>query len=86
MLGYLWASNAEGAASFAPRDKADLLGYRAGLVWLARFQEAYDRGPSPMAALTEMGDLPGDPLAGQATGSEPAEVAEFWMLLDQTGG
>ncbi|MFF5707222.1 hypothetical protein ACFY7H_32745 [Streptomyces sp. NPDC012794] len=43
VLGCLWASDAEGAASFVPRDAADLDAYRAGLVWPDRLQVAYDR-------------------------------------------
>ncbi|MFG2714996.1 hypothetical protein ACGFX2_31215 [Streptomyces goshikiensis] len=83
VLGYLWASDDEGAASFEPRDAADLDGYRAGLVWLDRLQEAYDRGLSPTAALVELGGNPGDPgdpVAGRADGKATADVEEFWNL------
>ncbi|MFD9413369.1 hypothetical protein ACFWC9_01385 [Streptomyces goshikiensis] len=80
VLGYLWASDAEDAASFEPRDAADLDGYRAGLVWLDRLREAYGRGLSPTAALVELGGNPGDPVAGRADVNAAAEVEEFRSL------
>lgn len=80
VLGYLWASDVEDAASFEPRDAADLDGYRAGLVWLDRLQEAYDRGLSPTAALAELGGNPGDPVAGRPDVNAAAEVEEFRSL------
>jgi hypothetical protein len=80
VLGYLWASDAEGAASFEPRDAADLDAYRAGLVWLDRLQEAYDRGLSPSAALVELSQCPGDPVAGLPEADATVEVDEFGKL------
>ncbi|MFD3871165.1 hypothetical protein [Streptomyces sp. NPDC058623] len=80
MLGFLWASDAEAAASFEPREAADLDAYRAGLVWLDRLQAAYDRGPSPTAALVELGRLPGDPVAGRPVASSAAEADAFEAL------
>ncbi|MFE9791442.1 hypothetical protein ACFYRL_06850 [Streptomyces goshikiensis] len=77
VLGYLWASDAEGAASFEPCDAADLDGYRAGLVWLDRLQEAYDRGLSPTAALVELGGNPGDRVAGRADVKATAEAGAW---------
>ncbi|MFE9842599.1 hypothetical protein [Streptomyces goshikiensis] len=82
VLGYLWASDVEGAASFEPRDAADLDGYRAGLVWLDRLQEAYDRGLSPTAALVELGGNPGDPVAGRADVNATVEAEEFRNLAE----
>ncbi|MGY5033097.1 hypothetical protein ACWC9U_19815 [Streptomyces sp. 900116325] len=82
VLGYLWASDTEGAASFEARDEADLDGYRAGLIWLDRLEEAYERGLSPSAALADLRDVPGDPVAGQLTGAAPIEVDEFRMLRE----
>ncbi|MEU9006524.1 hypothetical protein [Streptomyces sp. NPDC048551] len=80
VMGYLWASDAEGAASFEPRDAADLDAYRAGLVWLERLQEAYDRGLSPTAALVELGKCPEGPVAGRAEANAAVEVDEFGKL------
>ncbi|MFD6936989.1 hypothetical protein ACFWAP_12705 [Streptomyces goshikiensis] len=77
VLGYLWASDAEGAASFEPCDAADLDGYRAGLVWLDRLQDAYDRGLSPTAALVELGGNPGDRVAGRADVKATAEAGAW---------
>lgn len=72
VLGYLWASDSERAASFEPRDAGDDVTYRAGLVWLERLRAAHDRGLSPSAALAELSALPYDDPAGQvAPGSEP---------------
>ncbi|MCX5376726.1 hypothetical protein [Streptomyces sp. NBC_00091] len=80
VLGYLWASDTEAAASFEPRDAADLDAYRAGLVWLDRLQEAYDKGLSPTAALVELGRCPADPVAGLAEVNATVEVDEFGKL------
>ncbi|MFH8518323.1 hypothetical protein ACH4CE_25185 [Streptomyces gelaticus] len=82
LLGYLWASDTEGAASFEARDEADLDGYRAGLVWLNRLHDAYERGLSPMAALIELRSVPDTPVAGVLSGEVPLEVSEFWELRE----
>ncbi|MCY0952743.1 hypothetical protein [Streptomyces sp. H27-S2] len=82
VLGYLWASDTDGAASFEARDEADLEAYRAGLVWLDRLQEAYDRGLLPSVALAELMEHPGDPVSGQAGSAELTEVDEFWKLRE----
>ncbi|MFD8980797.1 hypothetical protein [Streptomyces sp. NPDC059564] len=80
VLGYLWASDDEGAAGFEPRDAADLEAYRAGLVWLERLQEAYDRGLSPTAALVGLGKRSGDPVAGRPEANAAVDVDEFGKL------
>ncbi|MEW2067461.1 hypothetical protein [Streptomyces sp. NPDC007346] len=54
VLGYLWASDAEGAASFEPRNVSDDESYEAGLMWLERLRSAHDRGLSPTEALAEL--------------------------------
>ncbi|WP_328867005.1 hypothetical protein [Streptomyces sp. NBC_00304] len=54
VLGYLWASDTENAASFEPRDVGDEETYRSGLLWLDRLRLAHDRGLSPSQALTEL--------------------------------
>ncbi|MGW1188978.1 hypothetical protein [Streptomyces sp. NPDC002559] len=60
LLGYLWASDAENAASFEPRDVGDEESCRAGLLWLDRLRSAHDRGLSPSRALAELADLTDD--------------------------
>ncbi|MET9922673.1 hypothetical protein ABZZ04_37275 [Streptomyces sp. NPDC006435] len=82
LLGYLWASDAEGAASFEARDGADLDGYHAGLVWLERLQDAYERGLSPTAALIELRDAPNTSVAGVLVGEAPLEVDGFQDLQE----
>ncbi|MFD6182136.1 hypothetical protein [Streptomyces goshikiensis] len=59
VLGYLWASDAEGAASFEPRDDAEEAGYKAGLLGLDRLRSAYARGLSPSQALDEVAGVVG---------------------------
>ncbi|MER7107133.1 hypothetical protein [Streptomyces sp. NPDC000229] len=57
VLGYLWASDVENAASFEPRDDAGEEGYKTGLMWLDRLRSAYARDLSPLQALAELADL-----------------------------
>ncbi|MFF3259469.1 hypothetical protein ACFYWO_09875 [Streptomyces sp. NPDC002932] len=52
--GFLWASDAENAASFEPRDVGDDENYASGLLWLDRLRFAHDRGLSPSQALAEL--------------------------------
>ncbi|MGW1520277.1 hypothetical protein [Streptomyces sp. NPDC002287] len=80
--GYLWASDAEGAAGFEPREEADLDAYRAGLIWLDRLQQAYDRGLSPTGALTELGKHLCTPVAGRAEVAATTEVDAFRTLAE----
>jgi hypothetical protein len=54
VLGYLWVSDAENAASFEPLDVGDDATYRAGLVWLERLRAAHERGLPPPTALAEL--------------------------------
>ncbi|WP_199548978.1 hypothetical protein [Streptomyces sp. N35] len=70
ILGRLWASDPERAASFEPRDAAEENGYKAGLIWLERLGEAAAEGLSPTQALTELRRLPADGVAGRV----PAEA------------
>ncbi|WP_157846310.1 hypothetical protein [Streptomyces anulatus] len=80
ILGYLWASDADTAASFEPRDEADLAGYHAGLVWLKRLQETFERGLTPSAALESFRNSPDDRTAGHIPNGSPTTVADFWVL------
>ncbi|MGW1643231.1 hypothetical protein [Streptomyces lavendulae] len=54
VLGYAWASDGEGAASFEPRDAVGEEGIKAGHLWLERLNAAYARGLSPSQALAEL--------------------------------
>ncbi|WP_328738224.1 hypothetical protein OHA91_39140 [Streptomyces erythrochromogenes] len=71
VLGYLWASETEPAASFEPLDLDDDERYRTALTWLDRLRSASDRGLSPCQALTE--------LTGRALGDTegPVGLAEL---------
>ncbi|MFE2415180.1 pentapeptide repeat-containing protein [Kitasatospora sp. NPDC059408] len=53
-LGYLWAAEAENAASFEPVDVDNEERYRAAQAWLDRLSSAHDRKLSPIRALTEL--------------------------------
>lgn len=57
VLGYLWASDTEKAASFEPGDVGDDEVYTSGLMWLDRLRAAYDRGLTPGEALAELANL-----------------------------
>ncbi|MFC8535342.1 hypothetical protein ACFUJY_15455 [Streptomyces sp. NPDC057249] len=56
VLGYLWASDAENAASFEPKDVGDDETYHAGLHWLDRLHTAHDQGLAPSEALQQLTD------------------------------
>ncbi|KFF96180.1 hypothetical protein IQ62_37695 [Streptomyces scabiei] len=64
VLGYLWASDADAAASFEPREAAGEEARKAGLVWLDRLHESYEHGLTPTEALTACARTPADPVAG----------------------
>ncbi|AXE86053.1 hypothetical protein [Streptomyces sp. Go-475] len=84
-LGYLWASDAENAASFEPLDVGDNASYHAGLAWLERLRSAHDRGLSPSAALAVV-SATADTSAGRvAPACEPRTVA-LAVLRDRSRG
>ncbi|MGW7091485.1 hypothetical protein [Streptomyces sp. NPDC054874] len=85
ILGYLWASEAEGAASFEPRDDADLAGYHAGLAWLEKLHEAFERGLTPSAALESFRGSPADRTSGYIVSESPTATIEFWALRRMAG-
>ncbi|MFD9755406.1 hypothetical protein [[Kitasatospora] papulosa] len=74
-LGYLWASDAEKAASFEPLDVGDDEVYVSGLTWLDRLRSAYDRGLSPSEALAELASLSEDHKANTLDLSSLRELA-----------
>lgn len=76
LLGYLWASDADAAAGFEPRDAADKEGRKAGLVWLDRLHESYEPGLTPAQALAVCAALPADPVTGHVSeNAEPHIIA-----------
>jgi len=86
VLGYLWASDAENAASFEPRDVGDDVTYRAGLVWLDRLRSAHDRGLSPSEALAELSTLPEENGAGQVDATSEARTTGLPALHEYATG
>ncbi|MFF8929145.1 hypothetical protein ACF1AO_17935 [Streptomyces longwoodensis] len=69
LIGHLWASDTENAASFEPKDVDDDLTYHAGLLWLERLRAAHDRGLSPSEALADLAAHPTDSDAGRVDAS-----------------
>jgi hypothetical protein len=69
LIGHLWASDPENAASFEPKDIDDDLTYHAGLLWLERLRAAHDRGLSPSEALAELTTHPTGSGAGRVDAS-----------------
>jgi hypothetical protein len=86
VLGYLWASDSEKAASFEPRDVGDDVTYRAGLVWLERLRFAHDRGLSPSAALAELSAMPDEEGAGRVDPRNQPHTAALTVLRDRAAG
>ncbi|CAM5512121.1 hypothetical protein [Streptomyces abikoensis] len=86
VLGYLWASDADGAASFEPRDDAGDEEYTAGHIWLDRLQKAYDRGLTPTRALAELSLLPDDGRAGRVPAGCKPDTLELVELVELARG
>ncbi|TRV81414.1 hypothetical protein FKN01_02820 [Streptomyces sp. 130] len=78
LIGYLWASDAEGAAGFEPQDVGDDETYRAGRLWLTRLRTTHDRGLTPSEALRQLARLPDE----DGSGHVDATVAPRHMHLD----
>ncbi|AXE86051.1 hypothetical protein C1703_13645 [Streptomyces sp. Go-475] len=83
LLGYLWASDAENAASFEPLDVGDNASYHAGLAWLERLRSAHDRGLSPSAALAEL-SATSDTSAGRVDPTREPRTAALAVLRDRS--
>lgn len=86
MLGYLWESDAEQAASFEPRDDADEDAYKADLLWLERLRAAYDRGLTPSEALAELSALPDENGAGHVEPDVDPRTADIATLRELASG
>ncbi|MFF2653219.1 hypothetical protein [Streptomyces sp. NPDC058045] len=80
LLGYLWISDPEVAASYEPFEPAEGNGYKAGIRWIERLDEANARGLSPSAALTEFASLPEDPVAGRLDAASAATAPDLAEL------
>ncbi|MFD3619298.1 hypothetical protein ACFWWT_29440 [Streptomyces sp. NPDC058676] len=86
VLGYLWVSDSEPAASFEPQDVGDDTVYQAGLIWLQRLRSAYDRGLSPAAALVELSAMPDEKGAGHVDPTSEPRTAALTALRDREAG
>ncbi|MEV7995093.1 hypothetical protein AB0O67_25260 [Streptomyces sp. NPDC086077] len=80
IIGHLWASDTENAASFEPRDVGDDAIYCAGLVWLERLRSAHDRGLSPSAASAELTAMPDEGGAGRAESDAQPQIIDLGAL------
>lgn len=69
-LGWLWASDVDGAAGWVECDSAGADGWNAGTPWLRRLAEAKAAGHTPSEALRRLADLPEDERAGVVSGPE----------------
>ncbi|MBD3006229.1 hypothetical protein IEJ02_19445 [Streptomyces sp. 5-10] len=85
ILGYLWASDAEGAASYEPRDAAEDAGYHAGLRWLERLRRAKESGLAPSQALAEFAREPADTQAGRVDLASRATAPDLATLRELAG-
>ncbi|MEU3316583.1 hypothetical protein ABZ743_28400 [Streptomyces sp. NPDC006662] len=54
VLGYLWASTADAAAGYEPRNAAGDAAFEAGVPWLLRFRSSQRRGFGPLDALAAL--------------------------------
>jgi hypothetical protein len=81
-LGFLWASDVEGAAGWVGYGPAGPDGWNAGTPWLRRFAEAKAADREPREALRHLAQLPGDERTGAASGDErdAASLAELTAL------
>ncbi|MFE1431883.1 hypothetical protein ACFW5G_05710 [Streptomyces griseoaurantiacus] len=86
LLGYVWASDEENAASFEPVTVDDDVVYRVGLVWLERLEAAHARGLSPVEALEELSRLQDERGAGRVETSEPPRTSRLDVLRKVTSG
>jgi hypothetical protein len=84
VLGYLWASNSDDAASYLRRAAAGADGLRAGALWRARLAEAKSEGLTPAQALRRWVGLPGylefGGIAADADESEAPSLAALRQI------
>jgi hypothetical protein len=71
ILGYLWASDGDGAAGFEPRPAAGDDAFNAAVSWRGKLRAAKGRGRTPTQALADLAGDPGTPVMGRVLpGSE----------------
>ncbi|MDG9721112.1 hypothetical protein [Streptomyces sp. DH24] len=86
VLGHLWVSDAENAASFEPLDVGDDATYRAGVVWLERLRAAHKRGLPPSTALAELSTMADTEGAGRVDPTaQPRTVPLSTLRNSHTG-
>jgi ADP-ribosyltransferase exoenzyme len=83
-LGFLWASDVDGAAGWVEHGGAGPDGWNAGTPWLRRLAEAKAAGREPGEALRHLAELPGEERAGVVGGPE-REAASLAELADLAG-
>jgi hypothetical protein len=79
-LGYLWASDVDGAAGWVECGAAGADGWNAGTPWLRRLSGAKAAGRTPAEALGDLAGLPGDERAGRV--AEPGGEASLAALVE----
>ncbi|MFG2169978.1 hypothetical protein ACGFMO_01125 [Streptomyces niveus] len=75
VIGYLWASETEGAAGFRPRRGMGVVGYEAGGPWRQRLKQARDAGFTAWEAVQLCVGDPEDPRGGHI----PADAEELCL-------
>ncbi|MDQ7906558.1 ADP-ribosyltransferase [Phytohabitans sp. ZYX-F-186] len=83
-LGFLWASDVDGAAGWVECGAAGPDGWNAGTPWLRRLASAKAAGRTPGEALRHLADLPEDERAGVVSGPE-AGAASLAELTERAG-
>lgn len=83
-LGYLWASDVDGAAGWVECGSAGADGWNAGTPWLRRLAAAKAAGHPPGEALRHLADLPEDERAGVVSGPG-ARAASLAALTELAG-
>ncbi|BCB82515.1 hypothetical protein GCM10022251_69730 [Phytohabitans flavus] len=80
-LGFLWASEVDGAAGWVDHGAAGASGWSAGTPWLRHLAASKAAGHTPAEALRHLADLPSDERAGVVGGTE-AEAASLAELTE----
>ncbi|MFF2940749.1 hypothetical protein ACFVSQ_12980 [Streptomyces niveus] len=82
VIGYLWASETEGAAGFRPRRGMGVVGFEAGGPWYKRLREARDAGFTAWEAVQLCVGDPEDPRGGHVPAdTEALSLANYEAVL-----
>ncbi|MEU1941664.1 hypothetical protein ACFW95_09880 [Streptomyces sp. NPDC059474] len=84
-LGYVWASLANEAAGYEPRNAAGDDAFEAGTQWLLRLREACGEGLVPLDALGWLAELPPDPDTQTLIDSAVSEAPSLDALEELSG-